>query len=550
LTSAANLNGTVSFVYDKLRRVTSTTDVWGQAISYVYDVNGRRTQMSLGSTKFATYTYDSINRLTKITDSAGKSTSYTFDAASNLLTRTLSNSVVSTYSYDGMNRVTRLKDAKSTTVIADNNYTYNDANQIVQNLDQSGTHLYGYDALNRLTSASYPATGNETYAYDGVGNRTSSHRSASYSYQPNNRLTNTDTATYLYDNNGNMTAKSDGSGTTQLVWDFENRLTQAVTPSAGNVTYKYDALGRRIQRVPSTGASTNFIYDCQDIVRDKSSDATSVDYLNGPGVDKKIWQKGAAQYFFSHDHLGSTTALTNTSGILIERETYDAYGNSTGSALTRYGYTGRERDSLTGLLHYRARSYDPQLGRFISEDPIRFGGSINWYDYVDNSPVAWIDPFGWAKFYYWANDRNSKYGHSALVLDDGTYISYWPTCYFGKDPQLFKHCPARPSNYDQDVEGEGNRKPKSIQVDGLDEEAIKRWWDDGKGHGDFSLWNNCSDIVGEALRVGGLPIRKTSVYSTPDYVKDEIERLLHDRQYPPPVPKPAPAPTPCRTGCR
>jgi YD repeat-containing protein len=127
--------------------------------------------MNFRSTGKSTYTCDTVNRPTKITDSAGKSSSYTFDAASNLLTRTLSNSVVNTYSYDGMNRVTRLKDAKSTTIIADNNYTYNNANQIIQNIDQSGTHLYGYDALDRLTNASYPTTGNEVYAYDGVGNR-------------------------------------------------------------------------------------------------------------------------------------------------------------------------------------------------------------------------------------------------------------------------------------------------------------------------------------------------------------------------------------------
>jgi RHS repeat-associated protein len=394
LTSAANINGTVSFVYDKLRRVTGTTDAWGQAISYVYDVNDRRTQMNLGSTKFATYTYDSIGRLTKITDGAGKSTSYTFDAASNLLTRTLSNGVVSTYTYDGMDRLTRLKDAKSTTVIADNNYSYNNASQIVQNIDESGAHVYGYDALDRLTNASYPATGNEAYAYDAVGNRTSSYRSSNYSYQPDNRLTSTDTASYLYDNNGNMTAKSDSAGTTQLAWDFENRLTQVVTPSTGSVTYKYDALGRRTQRAPSSGVSTNFSYDGADVVRDKNSDATTIDYLNGPGVDNKIWQKGATQYFFSQDHLGSTTALTNTSGVLIERETYDTYGNTAGSAITRYGYTGRERDPLTGLQYNRARFYDPQLGRFITEDPIGLGGGINQFPYVLNNPQNRTDPSG------------------------------------------------------------------------------------------------------------------------------------------------------------
>ena len=147
-----------------------------------------------------------------------------------------------------------------------------------------------------------------------------------------------------------------------------------------------------------------------------------------------------------------------------------------------------------------------------------------------------------AQFLYWTHDQNSKFGHTALRLQDGTYISYWPTCYFGKDPQPFKHCPARSSNYDADVAGEENRTPQTILITGLDEQAIKQWWNDGKGHGDFSLWNNCSDIVSDALRVGGLPIGPTTVYSTPEYVRGEIERLLHERQYPPPVPSSLPRP--------
>jgi YD repeat-containing protein len=109
-------------------------------------------------------------------------------------------------------------------VIADNNYTCNTAGAITQNVDQSGTHVYGYDVLDRLTSATYTGTPAESYAYDGVGNRTSSQRSATYSYQPYNRLTATSSASYLYDSNGNMISKSDSTGATQFAWDFENRL--------------------------------------------------------------------------------------------------------------------------------------------------------------------------------------------------------------------------------------------------------------------------------------------------------------------------------------
>jgi RHS repeat-associated protein len=394
LTAAANINGTVSFVYDKLGQVTSATDVWGQAINYTYDADGRRTQTSFGANTF-NYSYDAINRLTKIAETKKLATTYAYDAASRLTSRTLPNGIVTSYSYDGVDRLTRLLDAKGASVIVDNNYSYNDAGNITKNIDQSGTHVYGYDILDHLTSAAYPLMGNESYAYDAGGNRTSSHRSSTYNYQPNNRLTSTNTTAYVYDNNGNLISRSDSSGTTQLEWDFENRLTQVVTPAAGSVTYKYDALGRRVQTAPSSGAATNFTYDGDDIAQEQTSTGVITDYLNGPGIDNKIRQKTGTIYnYFSQDHLGSTTALTDSNGSLVERETYDAYGNTAGSARTRYGYTGRERDPVTGLMYYRARWYDAQVGRFISEDPIGLGGGINQFAYVAGNPQNAKDPSG------------------------------------------------------------------------------------------------------------------------------------------------------------
>lgn len=117
-----------------------------------------------------------------------------------------------------------------------------------------------------------------------------------------------------------------------------------------------------------------------------------------PGIDNKIRQKGSSTpttYYFSQDYLSSTTALTGTTGKLVERMTYDAYGNSAGSTRTRYGYTGRERDPLTSLLYYRARFYHPQLGRFTSEDPVGLKrGDINIYSYIGNNPISFSNPSG------------------------------------------------------------------------------------------------------------------------------------------------------------
>ena len=102
-------------------------------------------------------------------------------------------------------------------------------------------------------------------------------------------------------------------------------------------------------------------------------------------------------YTFHHDHLNSVTALTGHAGSIKETTRYDAFGeilnqtNNTGNDLL---FTGRERDQTTGLIYYRARYYDPEIGRFITEDPLGFQAGINFYAYVNNNPVNFNDPSG------------------------------------------------------------------------------------------------------------------------------------------------------------
>jgi RHS repeat-associated protein len=219
-----------------------------------------------------------------------------------------------------------------------------------------------------------------------------------HNYQPFNRLTNTATTSYVYNANGNMVSKTVGANTTQFYWDYENRLKQVILPSGQSVVYKYDALGRRIERnVNNSTTWTKFTYDGEDVILDQNSDGTSVTYLNGAGIDNKLRQtvNGQAQYFLS-DHLGSTNALTDATGTVISSTSYDSFGNASNASFpTRYQFTGREFDNFTGLQYSRARFYDANLGRFISEDPIGFrGGDINIYGYVKNRPLRRKDPKG------------------------------------------------------------------------------------------------------------------------------------------------------------
>ncbi|MBP9663424.1 MAG: RHS repeat protein [Pyrinomonadaceae bacterium] len=397
LTSAINASGTVSFAYDNRNRVTSTTDVFNRVVAYEYErsstVNQKR--LKLDGSLYATYNFDNAERLVNIVN-ASDSTTITFGYYADDLpqTRTYPNGVSTSYLFDNMRRLTRLTDTGPSGTLFDRQYAYNAANQISQIVEPEQTRNFGYDNVNRLTGV----TGSvfENYVFDDVGNRTSSHRSATYSYQPFNKLTATETATYSIDANGNTTLKSEGSNFWRYNWDYENRLTEAAARKQ-KVRYRYDALGRRVQRYTVGNAeNTNFTYNGDDVLVDDNF-GTLTKYVNGKGIDNKLRATtGSTPSYFLVDHLGSTNGLANSSGALTASNGYDSFGNPTNPAFpSRYQFTGREFDSFAKIQFSRARFYDPAIGRFISEDPIGFnGGDVNLYGYVNNRPLVLVDPDG------------------------------------------------------------------------------------------------------------------------------------------------------------
>ena len=121
--------------------------------------------------------------------------------------------------------------------------------------------------------------------------------------------------------------------------------------------------------------------------------------FHGPLVDQILTIKGAGSQvqWGLGDNLGTIRLVVNSAGVVVNRIVYDSFGEvieeSNPGVDFRYGFTGRELDPETGLVYYRARYYDGE--RFISEDPIGFGGGDgNLYRYVGNSPTNFTDPFG------------------------------------------------------------------------------------------------------------------------------------------------------------
>ncbi len=243
----------------------------------------------------------------------------------------------------------------------------------------------------------------ETYPYDAVGNRLSSLGVSPYVYNESNQLSSTPRAGFSYDANGNTLSKTEGGGTTNYTWDFENRLTSISLPGGGVVSFQYDPFGRRIRKVSASGTGV-YVYDGDNQIEElNASGGVVARYTQGLGIDEPLaLYRSGRKYYYHADGLGSIVAMTDNHGTPKASHTYDAFGNDSppepppppSSITNPFRYTGRELDSETGLYYYRARYYDPTTGQFLSEDPIRFEAGPNFFRYVDDDPINKIDPFG------------------------------------------------------------------------------------------------------------------------------------------------------------
>ena len=200
-----------------------------------------------------------------------------------------------------------------------------------------------------------------------------------------------------YDANGNTLSDASGKSYT---WDFENRLMQAVVPgtNGGTTTFKYDPFGRRIYK-QSPNFTGVFLYDGLNLIQTMSSSGSEIaTYTQTQRIDETLAElRSSTTGYYQVDGLGSITSLSGTSGALANTYAYDSFGDltvSTGTMGNYLQYTGREFDTETGLYFNRARYYEPSGGRFLSEDPIRFKGGVDFYVYVHSNPILLRDPMG------------------------------------------------------------------------------------------------------------------------------------------------------------
>jgi RHS repeat-associated protein len=416
-----------TYTYDAMHRLETVTDHrGGKTLTYSYSAGGLLNFVEDGDGNRTDYVYDGSGRLAEIWAPNGDVVTYVRDAAGRLVEKWMPNGVSVRYAHNGDDTVASVTNAHGSTVVSEHAYTYDGfRNRRTHTETVAGVTMpyrYTHDNLNRLTRVENATTLAliESNGFDILGNRTNRTSSTgavtAFLYDALNQLTQARQGTtagpllagFVYDANGNLVRKCEGgtvtrtdttcTGTTvtTLTHDVRNQLTQVTKTGLATQAYAYDDQGRRIQKTVG-GIATHYLYNGDDIHATYSSwTSPAATYTHGPVTDDPILRiVGTATHYFHGDGLGSVMALTTEAGAIDAIARYDAWGNrivSTGT-LPIYGYTGREPDE-TGLIHYRARYYDPSVGRFTQRDPIGLAGGLNSYAYVGGNPVGHVDPSG------------------------------------------------------------------------------------------------------------------------------------------------------------
>jgi RHS repeat-associated core domain len=448
--------GTTSGTLDASARLKSETlpsFLGGHVVTYTYQygvagrANGAVSSLKLGTGSLytVTYAYDDVLRLNGVTYNTTTPYTYTYEANSNLIDRVTQGTGSSGYGYrrdytyeehsNRLEKMTHEWDNVASRRI-ETRLTYDllgrrntektrgsDYLSLLGRGSHPGVHVdYGYNDRSEVTdSAKYVLPANWTlpsnptlvpatirdYAYDVIGNRTSD-QDGSYGRNSLNQYTSAPGfgGTITYDENGNLTH----DGVRSFSYDAENRLI-SVTQGGSTWNYKYDYLGRRIEKSGTGIATTRFVYDGWNLIAELDGSGTIVrrfawgldvsGSLQGAGGigGLLVVDDGVSRRYPAYDASHNVIALYKTDGSLGAAYEYDPFGNQQtaagpSAAANPFRSATKYADAETQFVYYGHRYYVPILGRFLNRDPIEEEGGINLYGFCGNDGVNYYDYLG------------------------------------------------------------------------------------------------------------------------------------------------------------
>ncbi len=414
----------ISYTYDDNNRLTEVTypegfDSQVSKLAYVYGDYGRLQKIqavtAAGTKDLRIYTYDAMGNVATIQDdrSGLGGTGYTLKS----------------YSYDRLERPISITvtDSEKSGEVEKYTYAYDKNGQIVTETKknfypESGigrideTWEYTYDPLGRLLTTivtdnqSGEVKTQKAYTYDGAGNRlteTENGVQTVNTYNSLNQLIQSGSSSFVYDANGNLKQENVGNVIKNYTYDADNRLASAVFTENGVQKLQqenvYNGEGQRIAKTENDQTTRYSYQDGSLVYTSGGEENQSLNLLDSGGeiiAAERESETGKTYVFYNKDVRASTTTVLDESGEAKVTYIYSDYGETEADSdfYNEICYTGGIWDSSTGLYYLNARYYDPETGRFLSEDTYRGTAdtpqTLHLYVYCANNPVNCVDPSG------------------------------------------------------------------------------------------------------------------------------------------------------------
>ncbi len=390
------------YEYDELNRLIKEILPEGSEIGYEYDGAGNLTKIIYPDGTEVIYTYDLINRLEAIfTEELGEFKFIYGEGIPRLKLGKLiyPNKMEAIYDYNQLGKLTEIKYLEPEgKLLKYYQYEYDPILNKTKLTSDEGEYEFRYDAIYQLTYANTPDA-EYKFEYDGNGNRKKAiinGEISNYEINELDQIINAAGNEYIYDANGNLIEKIIPQGKTNYIYDYDNRLIKVIHPDGSQTTYKYDYLGRRVEK-NHNGKITRYIYAGWKLIMEVDTKGNVIrKYINLPQAGPIACMVDGEEIYYLRDGSNNITAITDKNGRIIEEYKYTPFGQLINeiSGINEVLFESKLYDRGTGLYYSLSRYYSPELGRFIQEDPEATLIDTNLYAFANNNPINFDDPYG------------------------------------------------------------------------------------------------------------------------------------------------------------